>query len=67
MTRKQMQARSKGGLARAQKYSHEQIVKWSKLGTGRGRPRSLDLEDLLALENKFQKGGKANRVTAGVM
>jgi len=36
MTEAQRLARSKGGLARARKHAHEQLVAWAKLG---GRPR----------------------------
>jgi hypothetical protein len=36
MTHAQIAARSRGGMSRAQKYSHEQLSVWSHLG---GRPR----------------------------
>jgi hypothetical protein len=46
MTPGQQERNRKGGLARAAKYSHEQIVNWCKLG---GRPRNLDIDELRAL------------------
>lgn len=37
---------SKGGKARAKKYSKEQLSKWSKLGGRKGgRPRKITLSE----------------------
>ena len=56
MTAAQLEAKRKGGIARANKYSAEQRVAWAKLG---GRPRSLDIDELkaLRLENMRNQGG----------
>jgi len=51
MTKKQLLARSKGGLARAKKYSHEELSAMSR-GNGGGRPRLKTYAEIAGSEIK---------------